>query len=246
MARYKVILAYDGTDFFGMQRQAQARTVQGAFEDALRKIGWQGRSILAAGRTDAGVHASGQVAAFDLDWSHSEDELLKAINANLPADAAVQRVSRTSADFHPRFDALSRRYRYRIYCRSDRDPLLDRHAWRVWPEPDVDHMQAAAQRFVGEHDFSAFGTPPDEGGPTIRNVIAAGWHQKEDLLSFEIEANAFLYHMVRRIVQFLVQVGQGKSAVDELETLLSGQVSEMVRGLAPAKGLELVEVRFVE
>ena len=108
MARYKVVLAYDGTGFSGSQRQAEARTVQREFEAALGKLGWNDRSITLAGRTDAGVHASGQVAAFDLDWNHPPDALLRALNALLPEDLAARSVKICGDDFHPRFDALSR------------------------------------------------------------------------------------------------------------------------------------------
>src|SRR5512142_2531393 len=113
MARYQLTLAYDGTDFFGSQRQAKRRTVQGELEKVLCKLGWTGRSILLSGRTDTGVHATGQVAAFDLDWSHSDEELVRALNATLPADLAVHQARTVDAKFHPRFDASSRRYRYR-------------------------------------------------------------------------------------------------------------------------------------
>ena len=116
MARYKLILAYDGIAFAGSQRQAKQRTVQGELESALREIGWPGRSVTLAGRTDTGVHASGQVAAFDLDWPHSLDKLRNALNASLSGDMAVSDVEIARDDFHPRFDATSRRYRYRLFC----------------------------------------------------------------------------------------------------------------------------------
>src|SRR3989337_127644 len=112
MVRYKVILAYDGTDFQGFQRQAKARTVQSVVEAALRSFGWQGKAILASGRTDTGVHASGQVIAFDLDWAHAPEALRSAINAHLPEDVAVQTVTQAADDFHPRYAAQARRYRF--------------------------------------------------------------------------------------------------------------------------------------
>ena len=145
MARYQVILVYDGTEFFGFQRQARERTVQGIVEDALRQIGWHGRTILAAGRTDTGVHASGQVIAFDLDWAHSTDDLRNGLNANLPADVAVHQVILGRPDFHPRYDAIARRYRYQIYCQSHRDPLRERYAWRVWPALRCEELQQAVR-----------------------------------------------------------------------------------------------------
>src|SRR5512142_2164625 len=134
MARYQLTLAYDGTDFFGSQRQAKKRTVQGELEKALTKLGWTGRSVLMSGRTDTGVHATGQVASCDLDWLHSDDELVRALNATLPDDMAVQKVCMITADFHPRFDAISRCYRYRLFCQPVRDPLRERFAWRIISE----------------------------------------------------------------------------------------------------------------
>src|SRR5512139_2949871 len=116
MARYQLTLAYDGTEFFGSQRQASKRTVQGELEKALSKIGWTGRSVILSGRTDTGVHAVGQIASVDIHWSHSEEDLLRALNAELPSDMAVHRAQMVDARFNPRFDAISRCYRYRLFC----------------------------------------------------------------------------------------------------------------------------------
>src|ERR1041385_3970787 len=159
MARYQLTLAYDGTDFFGSQRQAKRRTVQGELEKALCKLGWTGRSVLMSGRTDTGVHATGQIAAFDLDWSHSDEELVRALNATLPADLAVHGARTVDAKFHPRFDALSRCYGYQLFCQPLRDPLRERFAWRVWHTLNADALADIASLFLGTHDFSAFGSP---------------------------------------------------------------------------------------
>ena len=243
MERYKVILAYDGTAFKGMQRQASERTVQQEVEDALRKLGWQGRSILFSGRTDAGVHASGQVVAFDLEWSQGADKLLSVLNATLPRDVAARQVSGTAADFQPRFDATSRTYRYRVYCDRLPEPTRELLAWRVWPAPDLERMQAAADKLVGSHDFAAFGSPMKQGGPTIRNVMAANWQQVGDEFHFTFKANAFLYHMVRHTVGLLVKIGQGRAEVENVAKALSGEIP-LVQTLAPAHGLTLVSVDY--
>src|SRR5262245_34253680 len=116
MARYQLTLAYDGTDFFGSQRQAKSRTVQGELEKALNKLGWTGRSVIMSGRTDTGVHATGQVASFDFEWSHTDSDLIRALNAELPTDMAVQKAWMAHGTFHPRFDATSRCYHYRLFC----------------------------------------------------------------------------------------------------------------------------------
>ena len=246
MARYKIILAYDGTAFFGSQRQADTRTVQGVVETALRKLGWQDRSILLAGRTDTGVHASGQVAAVDLAWNHPPEALQRALNSLLPADVAARSVETVAADFHPRFDALSRSYRYTLICEPARNPLLERYAWRVWPAPVLDQLQATATELVGAHDFAAFGAPTSPGGSTIRKVELARWRQQEDRLIFEVTANAFLYHMVRRMVLVQVSVGQGKLQVARISQALKHPESQpaMFQGLAPSQGLSLIKVKY--
>lgn len=246
MERYQVILAYDGAHFLGFQRQAKGRTVQGAFEAALRQIGWQGNTILAAGRTDSGVHAQGQVVAFDLEWQHSPDELLRALNSSLPPDVAVQAVKAAAADFHPRFHARARRYRYRILCQPARDPLRERYAWRVWPALSLEALQAAARQLPGEHDFAAFGAPPRPGESTTRSVFDASWQASGDELSFAICGNAFLYHMVRRLVFVQVMIGKGWLEVETIGRCLQNPAlgPQLVRGLAPAQGLTLVEVSY--
>ncbi len=244
MERYQVILAYDGTGFSGFQRQARARTVQGVVEEALRKLNWQGRAILSAGRTDTGVHAVGHVIAFDLDWAHAPADLLRALNAHLPQDVSARAVSRVPGSFRPRYDALSRRYVYRIFCDALRDPLRERYAWRVWPAVEIDAMRQAACALQGKHDFAAFGTPPRAGGSTVRTVLSASWQPEESYLVFEVVADAFLYHMVRHMVSLQVEIGLGKSAPQVIESYLEGKMPSPVRGLAPPQGLVLVEVRY--
>src|SRR4030042_637636 len=175
MERYQVILAYDGSHFKGFQRQANARSVQGVVENALHKLNWQGKSILAAGRTDSGAHATGQVIAFDLDWDHGPQELQQAMNNYLPSDVVAKDIKRVCAAFHPRFDASWRKYLYRIYCQPVREPLLEPYAWRVWPAVDVKLLCEEAPPSIGSFDFSAFGTPPQTGGHTVRCVLQAVW-----------------------------------------------------------------------
>jgi tRNA pseudouridine38-40 synthase len=247
MERYQVILAYDGTDFCGFQRQtgkADSRTVQSTFETALQTLGWQGHSLLAAGRTDTGVHASGQVVAFDLEWKHSLEALQAALNANLPRDVAVRSVALAAPGFHPRYDAIARRYQYRILPQPVRDPLGERFAWRVWPAPLLSRLGEVASLLPGTYDFAAFGTSPRPAGSTFRSVIRADWWEQGADMVFEIIANAFLYRMVRRLVSFQVRVGQGEVEPGVLLQLLEGGVRLPVKGLAPPQGLTLVEVIY--
>lgn len=244
MERYQVILAYDGTDFSGFQRQARRRTVQGVVEEALKQLNWQGRAILSAGRTDSGVHAVGHVIAFDLDWAHTEEDLMRALNAHLPQDVSARGVSRVPGSFQPRYDAISRRYVYRIFCDAVRDPLRERYSWRVWPAVEVNVMQQAACALQGKHDFTAFGTPPRAGGSTVRTVLSASWQPEASFLVFEVVADAFLYHMARRMVSMQVEIGQGKSDLEVIDSYLEGKMPSPVQGLAPPQGLVLVEVRY--
>lgn len=249
MARYQVVIAYDGTAYQGFQRQAKVSTVQGAIEAALRRIGWTDRAILAAGRTDSGVHASGQVIAFDLDWKHPLENLQAALNAHLPGDIVARTVHQAPPDFHPRYDALLRRYHYRLYFQPERIPWLERIAWRVWPEVRCDELQAAGDLLVGEHDFAGFGKPHRQGGSTIRRVQAANWRPftASDIgegLLFEILGNAFLYHMVRRLVFVQVAVAAGRMNLEALQAMLFDPPKQALPGLAPAHGLDLVEVLY--
>jgi tRNA pseudouridine38-40 synthase len=228
----------------GFQRQGKDRTVQLAVEVALRRLRWQGRTILSSGRTDSGVHAAGQVIAFDLEWSHGTDELARAMNAHLPVDVAVKAVEIAPADFHPRFDAVSRCYHYHLLFAPERDPLRDRFTWRVRPPCEVELLQAAARLLVGTHDFAAFGTPPRPGGSTIRQVFSTDWEVSTGSeLRFEVIANAFLYHMVRRMVFLQVQVGQQRLSLAALQAAVEQQQS-VIPGLAQPQGLVLQEVVY--
>ncbi|OGO15845.1 MAG: tRNA pseudouridine(38-40) synthase TruA [Chloroflexi bacterium RBG_13_68_17] len=245
MAYYQSIVAYDGTEFRGFQRQGGSqRTVQAVLEAALGRLGWQGLSILAAGRTDAGVHARGQVIAFHLDWKHDFGLLDVALNAHLPADVAVRETRPAPPEFHPRFSARRRRYRYSLRCAAGRDPLLDRYAWRIWPAPEMTRMAAAAERVLGVHDFAAFGRAPIPGGHTCRRVVRSDWQAAGEALAFEIEADAFLYRMVRRLVSGMVEVGAGRLELEAFERFLERPEPPWMGKMAPARGLCLEAVEY--
>jgi tRNA pseudouridine38-40 synthase len=242
--RFQAILTYDGTEFHGSQYQLGQRTVQGELQNSLAKLGWKENSVLFAGRTDTGVHASGQVIAFNLKWDHTEKELNQALNAVLPKDISALKVSRTRQDFHPRYDALSREYHYQIFIGQNRDPLQERYSWRVWPEVDPRLMNRAARYLLGKHDFNALGISHQPGGSTIREIFQAAWKKKQKELVFRIIGNAFLYHMVRRIVLVLVRIGQGWEPADSITNYLKNPSGPPAQGLAPAQGLHLVRVRY--
>jgi len=249
MARYQVILTYDGSQYQGFQRQASPDTIQGMVETALCGLGWEGQSILYAGRTDTGVHAYGQVIAFDLDWKHSDGELQAAMNSLLPDSIAVRSVHQAADSFHPRYDASMRSYRYQIFCRPERSPLRERFAWRVWPAVDLGKLSLAAEQILGRHDFAAFGSSPRTGGSTQRTVFLASWkaienHWNTPDLVFEISADAFLYHMVRRLVYIQVAIGQDRLVADVIRRNLDDPPAEVLQGLAPPQGLFLMSVSY--
>lgn len=247
MAHYKSIVAYDGTNFYGFQRQSpesNLRTVQSEIETRLKQLGWTENSILAAGRTDTGVHASGQVISFNLDWKHKIQELTAAINAGLPDEISIKSIEEISNRFHPRFDAVARRYKYHIYIQPVRDPLRDRFAWKVWPDVNDHIMNEAANILIGNHNFHNFGKPHKSGGSTKRSVFQSEWGRHADNLVYKVEANAFLYHMVRRIVKLLVAVGQNRLNVEFIKEILTSDENDGPQGIAPPNGLILEEVVY--
>lgn len=245
MVHYQVILAYDGTDFQGFQRQNGVRTVQGEVEKALAHLGWQDETILSAGRTDTGVHASGQVLAFQLDWPHSPEKLCSAMNALLPTDVSARGAAVVDPSFHPRFDATSREYCYRVLLDPMRDCLLERHQWRVYHLLQPDLLQQAASLFVGRHDFKKYGSPPRPSSSTVREITLSHWVVNGPQLQYHVRANAFLYHMVRRLVFIQVAVATGKVDLHRLSDTLEEGVPDHP-GIAPAHGLELVKVEYGE
>ena len=245
MATYQSIVAYDGTGYQGFQRLAPGLpTVQGVLEDALQAVGWTGASLLAAGRTDAGVHARGQVIAYDLTWRHPAETLSRALNANLPADVAVRSTGLAADGFHPRFSARRRTYTYRILVDAWPDPLAERFAWRLWPGPDAGVLKGEAQALLGRHDFAAFGQAPIPGGHTRRQVFLASWQAEPKGLVFVIQADAFLQHMVRRLVAALVAVGLGHKPPGTLAALVTDPTLRWQEKLAPPHGLCLEAVEY--
>ncbi len=242
--RLKAVIAYDGTDYHGFQRQSIERepTIQGTLEGALRTIG-QAAAVTGAGRTDAGVHASGQVIAFEVSWRHGLDDLQRALNAVLPDSIVVAELEQAAEQFHPRYDAVSREYRYSLYQSATRDPMKQRYALRVMPGLAIEAMQAASATLIGEHDFAAFGQPTG-GESTIRSMYQADVRAVQDQITIELQANGFLYRMVRRIVGTLIAVGRGERSVAEFAAILhSADPSRAAATIAP-NGLCLTKVNY--
>ena len=244
MNRYRAVLAYDGTAYHGFQRQVgQTPTIQGRVESALQQVTGQSVTVIGAGRTDAGVHASGQVIAFDVNWRHEASDLLRALNANLPDDIALQEIAVAAAGFHPRFSARSRTYVYRFYQRRVRNPLWDRYAWQIGTPLDIAAMRRAAALLIGERDFATFGQPP-QGENTVRRVMRSALARDGDLHNYTITANAFLQRMVRSIVGTLVEVGRGAMQLDDFEAAVSAADRSLAGPTAPPHGLTLVAVVY--
>ena len=241
--RVRAVVAYDGTDYQGYQRQANGPTVQGVLEQALAQVTGGQVTVWAAGRTDAGVHATGQVIAFDVTWDHPLPALQRALNATLPADVAVREIERAQPDFHPRYDARSRHYRYTVYNWPVRSPLNRRTSLHVAHGLDLAAMQEAADQLPGRRDFAAFGRPP-QGTNTVRQVLTAEWSGKSPWLFFDVEANAFLYRMVRSLVGTMLQVGLGRMTVEDFRHVLAARDRALAGPTAPPHGLCLIEVAY--
>jgi tRNA pseudouridine38-40 synthase len=240
---FRAKVEYDGTDFFGFQVQARRRTVQGEIERALERIAGIKTRVVGAGRTDRGVHAEGQVISFSVAWRHTVADLQRALNAVLASDVVVLELGLAPQDFHPRYSALRRVYRYTILNRPWRSPLERRISWQVARTLDVGWMNEASDCLVGTHDFATFGKPP-QGQNTVRTVYRAEWTATGTRFTFDIEANAFLYRMVRSIVGTLVQVGWQQVSPDEFEGILEAMDRSLVRVVAPAEGLCLMRVDY--
>ncbi|UOY01074.1 tRNA pseudouridine(38-40) synthase TruA [Blastococcus sp. PRF04-17] len=253
LVRLRLSIAYDGTDFSGWARQPTRRTVQETLEDALATVLRCPVALTVAGRTDAGVHASGQVAHCDVPsaaWEEQETRLVRRLRGVLPADVAVRRVEVAHPDFDARFAALERSYVYRLFDEPWGPPPLRRRDVVAWPRPlDVDAMSAAATLLLGEHDFAAF-CRRREGATTIRTLLDLHVHRELDdasdaeLLLIGARADAFCHSMVRSLVGSLLAVGEGRRPADWPASMLSRTERASEVPVAPAAGLTLVDVGY--
>lgn len=246
--RFRAVIEYDGTRYYGFQRQrAGVPSIQAELERAIAQVTGSPSRVVGAGRTDTGVHALGQVVSFTNDWPdrHGADALLRALNANLPPDIAVIALAVAAPLFHPRFDARQRTYEYRILNTPRRRPLWRERAWQVSPALDEACMNEAAAMLVGEHDFSTFGRPP-VGENTVRTVHRADWQREGECLTFTVTANAFLQRMVRSLVGSMKVVGEGAWTLDEFREAFEARERRRSAAVAPPHGLYLVAVEYDE
>jgi len=237
--RYAARVEYDGTDYAGFQVQPGARTVQGELESALATISGGSRvKVVAAGRTDAGVHAMGQVIAFTDPKGRSATELARALDALLPGDVAIREVRRVPAEFNPRYAARYREYRYTVW-NGPRSPLRERFALGVRDPLDTAAMARAGSVLVGRHDFSAFGVSHRQ---PVRTVHSVRVRRDGSLVTIDVAADAFLRRMVRRIVAVLLEVGHGRTDEEAVAEALESRRAAFNGATAPAKGLCLRHV----
>jgi tRNA pseudouridine38-40 synthase len=240
--KLKLTLEYDGTEFRGWARQPGQRTVEGVLREALDAVfpRWDGLGV--AGRTDAGVHASGQVASLDVEGGPPPERVAEALSTVLPDDVAVVGANTAGEDFHARFSARSRSYRYRVLARRTRSPLEARRVlW--WPRPvDRDALASAAALLAGEHDFRAFTPAQSEHEVFRREVRTAAWEPDGDRLDFTITADSFLRHMVRTLVGTMLELGS--AAPQRIEELLGGRPRDEGGPTAPPWGLYLEHVEY--
>jgi tRNA pseudouridine38-40 synthase len=262
---FKLTIAYDGTDFAGWQRQASGRTVQAAIEDALRPIEGARAVLIGAGRTDAGVHAAGQVASVRLTALIPADELLRALNATLQPDVRVLAVDLVDDSFNAQFAAKTKTYRYWMLSAGIVPPQLRRYVWHVSQPLDVERMRAAATMLLGRHDFAGFQASGSDVLTTVRDVLASRVMASDadaaaassiylplnlpplasgQLICYEITGSGFLRHMVRNIVGTLVEIGRERRPTDDIAAVLASRDRSRAAATAPPHGLVLWEVAY--
>lgn len=235
-------LAYDGTDFSGWQKQKEGRTVQGELEKALSTMMSEKIEVMGQGRTDSGVHAHGQTAHTDLPKATTERELLHALRGLLSEDIAVYKAEMVASEFHVRFDAISRAYRYQISLEPN--PVLRRSVWFFQEKPEFEFLKICSDKISGEHDFINFCKPEKEQLSTLCTISISEWIKEGDILYYRIEANRFLRHMVRRLVGSMVHVATGRSTMADFDELLRGNKVDKKAFTAPAKGLILEKIKY--
>lgn len=243
--RLALIVEYEGTAYHGFQSQANAPSIQEEIEKAIGNLTGELVRVKGAGRTDAGVHARGQVVAFDTESEHSPETFVKAMNHYLPEDIAVRQAHRVRDDFDPRRHAVSRTYRYTVVRSPTPSPLMQRQACMVDEALDVPSMRGAARMLEGEHDFRRFAGPLErEGASTIRRIDAASIIEDGNILKFDFVGNAFLPHQVRRMAGALLDVGRGRIKISDFEKIVAGKCGEAVAHSLPPQGLCLMKVTY--
>ena len=245
MRNIKLTIEYDGTAFHGWQIQPGLKTIQGVMRERIAQITQGKVNLLGAGRTDAGVHALGQVANFQTESAIDLTALQRGLNSLLAPDIVIKGIEEVEEGFHARFSARSKRYEYHILNRPYPSALLRAYAWFIPHQLNLASMEQCGRLLIGSHDFSSFRASGDESRHSIREVIRLQIERREgDLIVIVIEANAFLREMVRSIVGTLVDVGRGKTSLEEFQEIFEARDRRQAGMTAPALGLFLAEVKY--
>lgn len=241
--RYKLFIEYDGTHFSGWQKQPEVRTVEGVIERALSTLYQMETDVIGQGRTDAGVHALQQIAHVDLPDLYSESRIIHAMRGLLPEDVTIYGVEKTNSEFHSRFDALSRKYKYRV---SNRPIPIDRHKiWYSFLDCDMKLLNECANIILGVHDFLHFCIPNEDPYLTTKCTIEESfWIKDAGIMTYTISGNRFLRQMVRRLVGTMVQVSAGRIELINFEQMISGSIGSTPVFTAPSNGLTLESVDY--
>jgi tRNA pseudouridine38-40 synthase len=244
--RIALVIEYNGTDYHGSQSQVNASTIQGEIEKALQKLTGERIKLNTASRTDAGVHAEGQVVCFNTEAKLSLKAFTDGLNYHLPDDIAVKKAYRVAAGFDARRRAVSREYKYYIYNSPTRSPLREQFSWRVRGTLNIEAMNRACKELIGRHDFASFVASEAVANQkrTVRNIFKADIIQDGDMVVFSVTANSFLPHQVRNITGSLVKVGQDKMTVEEFKNIIESRTPGLAGPTAPAEGLCLVKVNY--
>jgi len=241
--KIKAVVEYDGTRYAGFQEQPDQPTIQGEIERVLATITRQETKVVGAGRTDAGVHARGQVVHFVTGWTRSLEELQRGCNALLPNDIAVREMAAAAPDFHARFSADSREYRYTVLNQEVRSPLEERYAYHYARPLDAEAMGEALTHLIGRHDYASFGRAP-HGDNTAREVRRASCSREGNHIYFDLTADAFLRQMVRTIVGTVLTVGTGARSPADMNLVLQTRDRSLASPPTPARGLCLLRVNY--
>ncbi|HEY1557913.1 MAG TPA: tRNA pseudouridine(38-40) synthase TruA [Kofleriaceae bacterium] len=245
MRHIRLVVEYDGTNLAGWQRQANGPTVQQHLEEALARLLQHETRVTGASRTDAGVHALAQIATFRTERPIPLHGIRRGLNSTLPDQIAIRAADEVAEDFHPRFAATGKHYRYVILARPDRSPLLRDRAWHHADPLALEPMREAARALVGDHDFAAFRAAGCAAKTTVRRIESIDISQGEpDIVSVDVRGNAFLRHMVRIVVGTLSECGTGRRPVSEVSEILASRDRTRAGLTAPAHGLALVEVHY--
>ena len=244
MKRVKLVTAYDGTNYHGSQIQNNGETIEGVLKKELSSLLNEEINLIGASRTDAGVHARGNVYVFDTESRIPSDKFTYALNARLPEDIRIQESCEVPADFHPRHQDTVKTYEYRVLNRKLPLPEYRLHAHFTYETLNLEKMQEACQYFIGEHDFASFCAAGSQVESTVRTIYDLHVEKQGDLLTISVTGNGFLYNMVRIIAGTLLKVGSGAIMPEEISQIIEGKDRSLAGPTAPARGLTLVEIRY--